>query len=77
VDELDDETDGAHDDEADADGLADLDEFALIGLCAAVHELGAFLEEFTGDLGEFFDLVGHGELEVEEMVVGLATLVRM
>lgn len=39
MDEFDDEADGAHDDEADSDCLADLDEFALVGCVRLVEGL--------------------------------------
>lgn len=57
VDQLDQVPRGAHDEEADADGLADLDELLLVGLRAPVDELTTVLDELLGNVE---DLVRHG-----------------
>jgi len=57
VNQLDNVTDNAHDEETDTDGLADLEEFALVGLSAAVDELSAVLDELAGHLHDLLHLV--------------------
>lgn len=57
MNQLDDVTDNAHDEETDTDGLADLEEFALVGLSAAVDELSAVLDELAGHLHDLLHLV--------------------
>jgi len=59
MNQLDSIANDAHDDEADADGLRDLEEFALVGLCAAVEELHSILDELLRHIREFLELVGH------------------
>lgn len=59
VNQLHDVAHGAHDEEADADGLTDLDKLLLVGLGAAVHELGALLDEVPGQVQHILHLVGH------------------
>lgn len=55
--QLDKVSNSSHDDEADADSLANLEELALVGLRAAVDELCAILEEVARDVEEFLDLI--------------------
>jgi hypothetical protein len=43
--QLDNVTDNAHDEETDTDGLADLEEFALVGLTVLIHELAGCIRE--------------------------------
>jgi len=56
VDELDEEADEAHDEEADAGGAGDLGELLPVGFRALLHEvhriLGELLEGFDEDLVE-------------------------
>jgi hypothetical protein len=59
VDELDDVSNCAHDDETDADSLADLDELLLVGLLALVHELDTILDKLHGHVNKLLHLVGH------------------
>lgn len=59
VDELDEVADGAHDQEADTDSLADLDEFLAIGLCAPVDEQRALLDKVPGQVEDLLNLVAH------------------
>lgn len=51
MDQLDEVTDRAHNDETHADSLADLDELLSVGLGAAIEELGAVLDKVARDLG--------------------------
>lgn len=57
--QLDDESNCAHDAEANANSLAQLKKLLLVGLLAAVDELHAVLEELAGNIENLFDLIGH------------------
>jgi len=60
VNQLDDVSNGTHNQEAHANSLADLDEFTLVGLGAAAHELGSLTDKVLGDVSEFLEGVRHG-----------------
>jgi len=55
VDQFDKVTNGAHDDETDADCLRNFQEFPSVRLSAAVHELHAIADKVLGDIGEFLE----------------------
>lgn len=57
--QLDNVADSAHDEEANADGLAESQELLLVGLSASSHELNAVLDELGGNLEKLLNLVGH------------------
>lgn len=48
-----------HNQKAHADGLADLDELALVGLGAALDEEGTLTDEVLGDIGKFLNSLRH------------------
>jgi len=52
---------GTHHYETNTNSLGDLDEFALVGLCAPVQEKGAIAEKVFRDLHELLNLVRHFE----------------
>lgn len=76
VDELDDITDGTHNQEADTDSLRDLDEFLAVGLLGLVDELDAVLEELARQVEDFLDRVGHcgGGYDATELRTELAPI---
>lgn len=57
--QLDEVPNGTHDKETHSDGLADLDEFTLVGLGASLDEQRTVADKVLGDIGELLEIVGH------------------
>jgi hypothetical protein len=59
VHQLDDVTDGAHNEETNSNSLAESQELLLVGLSASSHELNTVSDELGGNLENLLNLVGH------------------
>lgn len=47
--------DSSHDEESEPDGLADFEEFPLVGFCASVHEEHSILDKLLGEIRELLE----------------------
>ena len=59
MNQLDEVTNGSHNKESHANGLADLDEFTLVGLSAAANKLRTLTNEVLGDIGKLLESLRH------------------
>jgi len=59
VHQLDNVANGAHNEETDANSLAELQELLLVRLGASSNELNTISDELGGNLEDLLNLVGH------------------